>query len=68
MPSDAAIKISISVKGYSGITLAVIGESSSNAGAVWAEPVLIRLPSSIPSLISPTMNEKIAQDVPLVWK
>jgi hypothetical protein len=61
--------VSVPVRGFSGITLVAEGEDAEGSdNAVWAEPLLVRLPSLVPVVVSAGLNERVTQDTPLVWK
>jgi hypothetical protein len=67
--NDPPLHVSVSITGCSGISLVVEGEGSTYSNnAVWAEPVLVKLPPMVPVPVSPGLNERITQDTPLVWK
>ncbi|MDQ3814362.1 MAG: NPCBM/NEW2 domain-containing protein, partial [Armatimonadota bacterium] len=67
---DKPIKVSVSIKGYTGIrlTATVEGADCCRNIAVFANPVFVKLPPTIPLVVSPSLNEKIAQDTPLAWR
>ncbi len=68
--SDPAVKVSVAIKGYSGVSL--ISEGDEDVGhyksGVWANPVFVRLPATIPEVVAPGMNEIITSNTAFVWK
>lgn len=71
-PDDPAVKISIPISGYGAVTLVARAPRNVDNNyydtAVWADPVLVKLPSAVPALVSPGLNERVSGSTPLVWK
>ena len=65
-----AIKVSVPIKGYSGVSL-IVQQSDDvyiDSHAVWGTPVFIKMPTNLPELLYPGENEKISQTTVLLWK
>ena len=67
---DPAVRISVPIRGYSGVTVGVTGRKAyrSTPTAVWADPVLVKLPPTVPVAVAPGLNERVSGSTPLVWK
>lgn len=67
---DPAINIRVPIHGYTGITLYAEGEreSATWSEAAWADAVVIKLPTTVPVVVSPGLNEIIEQTTPLAWR
>lgn len=67
---DQPVKVSVAIKGYTGISLIASGDEEVGYydTAVWANPVLVKMPASVPNIVSPSMNARITRNTPLVWE
>jgi len=69
VPTDPAVKISVPIKGYHTITL--VAQSAPTVfldyTAVWGDPVLVKLPTRLPTLLAPPMNAALLQNTTLSW-
>lgn len=63
---DQAIHVIVPIKGFSGIKFDLI--SDENAIANWGNPIFIKLPSTIPNVVSPRTDERVTQITPFLWK
>lgn len=67
---DPPLKISVPIKNYKTITLRTRSTPSPFADltAIWADPVLVKLPTRLALPIAPPMNARIVQNTMLLWR
>lgn len=61
-----AIHIVLPIKGYSGITFEELTDD--DVEPAWGNPTFIKLPPTIPDVVSPRTDERITQITPFLWK
>ena len=61
-----AIHVVLPIKGYSGITFEKLSGNINTIG--FGNPTFIKLPSSVPNVVSPRTDERVTQITPFLWK
>jgi hypothetical protein len=65
------VRISVPIRGYSGVTLqteASYGQYCCGVYALWANPVFVKQPPTIPVVVSPGVNARVSRSTPFVWE